>query len=40
MAEAKAMQAAVQTPSAQFFLTHNHTCSPLIRQARAMVAQR
>lgn len=34
------MQAAVRTPSAQLFLTHNHTCSPLIRQARAMVAQR
>ena len=38
MAQAKAMKAASDESKAQFFLTHNYTGYPLIRQAREMVA--
>ena len=38
MAQAEALQAAVTASTAHFFLTHNYTGYPLIRQAREMVA--
>ncbi|AHD11974.1 Gfo/Idh/MocA family protein [Phaeobacter gallaeciensis] len=37
--EAEAMKQAAATSSARFFLTHNYTGYPLLRQARAMVAR-
>ncbi len=37
--EANAIKAAVETSKARFFLTHNYTGYPLIRQARALIAR-
>lgn len=38
-AQAAAIRATAATSTAQFFLTHNYTGYPLIRQARKMIAQ-
>ncbi len=37
--EAEALEQAARASSAQFILTHNYTGYPMVRQARAMVAQ-
>ncbi|WP_299966507.1 Gfo/Idh/MocA family oxidoreductase [uncultured Roseobacter sp.] len=39
MAEARKMAKAVEASAAKFFLTHNYTGYPMVRQAREMVAQ-
>ncbi|CAM3955883.1 Gfo/Idh/MocA family protein [Phaeobacter inhibens] len=39
VAEAEAIKEAARSSSARFFLTHNYTGYPLLRQARAMVAR-
>ncbi|MFV1464815.1 MULTISPECIES: Gfo/Idh/MocA family protein [unclassified Phaeobacter] len=38
-AEAEAIRQAAEASSARFFLTHNYTGYPLLRQARAMIAR-
>ncbi|MEM9580916.1 MAG: Gfo/Idh/MocA family oxidoreductase [Pseudomonadota bacterium] len=39
LAQATSLQAAAEASEAQFFLTHNYTGYPMIRQARKMVAE-